>query len=600
MISDLVASADRAFSEGRLEEASGLCHTILEAEPGNFPAQLLLGVTAVKQGRFEEAIPALEIAEAADPGTGKASLWLSRALRHMGRSDEALQAAARAASASPADPSAQYQLGVCLLEARHEEDALACFQRLAKVDPASATVHHGLGLALKSLGRNSAALKSLKRASVLAPDSVHFRLSLFQALIDEGDSRGAVACASDLLTLNPNAESHLRLARALMMNNDLEAATASLRDAQSLGLEDGMVTFAAGTVLQGIGRIEEAESQFRRAIELIPDLGLAYSGLAYIRKANDDDRPFVRKMELVTELEGISDSNLSHLHYALGKAKEDLGEYPEAIFHYDEANRLARDARFGPRRFDRTLYTQRVDESLKTYGQSRIAGSASDLPIFVIGMLRSGTTLVEQILSSHSAVGSAGEQGFWLHNRDALADGSAVETLAGKYVAMLREMWPDKQRVVDKMPDNYLIAPVIHAAFPNAKIIHVARNPAATCLSIYTTINRLDLDWSHDKEDIAFVYREYRRMMTAWHDLLPADAILEVRYEDLVSNQENVTRQMVAFCGLPWEDACLSPELNPRAVSTPSSWQVRQPIFTSSVDRWRKFEPWIGPFVDLA
>jgi len=153
---------------------------------------------------------------------------------------------------------------------------------------------------------------------------------------------------------------------------------------------------------------------------------------------------------------------------------------------------------------------------------------------------------------------------------------------------------------VDKMPDNYLITPFLGAAFPSAKIIHVARNPADTCLSIYSTINRLALDWSHDKDDIAFVYRQYLRMMEALRAFLPSGAMLEVRYEELVSDPERVTREMVAFCGLPWDDACLDPQLNPRAVSTPSSWQVRQPVYRTSVDRWRRFEPWIGPFTELA
>jgi len=153
---------------------------------------------------------------------------------------------------------------------------------------------------------------------------------------------------------------------------------------------------------------------------------------------------------------------------------------------------------------------------------------------------------------------------------------------------------------VDKMPGNYSHLGLIHVGLPNAKIVHVRRNPIDTCLSIWTTPNSAHIAWGNDKRAIVFAYREYLRIMEHWRETLPSDRLLEIDYEDLVSNPADVTQKMLAFCGLEWEDACLHPEDNSRAVATPSDWQVRQPINRNSIDRWRKFEPWLDEFLELA
>jgi hypothetical protein len=164
-----------------------------------------------------------------------------------------------------------------------------------------------------------------------------------------------------------------------------------------------------------------------------------------------------------------------------------------------------------------------------------------------------------------------------------------------EYLSRLKGFVQEREHVVDKMPMNYLLVPFLYHTFPNAKIIHLKRDPTDTALSIFTTINSAKIQWLHAKETIALTYREYLRAMEAWRDLLPSNSFLEIQYEELVEEPERVSREMIAFTGQPWDPACLNPEVNGRAVMTPSVWQVRQPIYKSSMQRWKNFEPWLGP-----
>jgi hypothetical protein len=202
-------------------------------------------------------------------------------------------------------------------------------------------------------------------------------------------------------------------------------------------------------------------------------------------------------------------------------------------------------------------------------------------------------------------VGAAGEQSFWVANTTALIDGqknlnaALLGRFGERYRNLLTGIVPGKAHVVDKMPMNYLVIGFLHIAFPNAKIIHVKRHPVDTCLSIYTTPNRTHLGWAHDKSNIVFNYRQYLKLMDHWRSTLTADAMFELSYEDIVGDLETAARALVGFCGLEWNDACLRPQDNERSVVTPSVWQVRQPVYKTSMARWQKYEDVLGPFAQL-
>ena len=606
-LEQLTAEAERAFAQGRLQEAERLCESGLRMAR-SLPLELMRGVIYVKTGRLEQALPLLERVAEEDDASPWAPLWRSRALRRLGRAEEALDSALQAAERDERDPSIRHHLGLCFLDVSQFADAVDCFQRAIGKGPNSAPAYQGLGLALRGLGRSAEAVTAFRRAAKIAPRSPSILASFWQTLMDCDDVPGAIECARTLLEIGgDSAESHLRLAQALLANGNPTEAETHVRLAMRFAPPSGPSAYLLGSVFQAQGRTEEAEEEFRRSLQIAPEQGAAYAAIVYGRKVREDDLPLVEKMEQIEEANALPLDQVSQLRYALGKASEDLGKYEAAMRYFDRANESAARGKLGGRGFDQKSYSERIDWMIEAFsGDIDTSGSSSDLPIFVVGMIRSGTTLVDGILSSHPDVGSAGEQKFWLENRNAvyrpgtqLLDMPKLRRLAAEYVALLTEIAPGKRQVVDKMPDNYLELPILHAAFPKAKIIHLRRNPVDTCISIYTTINRLGIEWTHRKEDIVFVYREYLRLMEHWRRVLPEGAMLEVRYEELVSKGEPVIRSIIDFCGLEWNDACLRPERNQRVVSTPSAWQVRQPLYTSSVDRWRRYDDHLGAFAEL-
>jgi hypothetical protein len=226
--------------------------------------------------------------------------------------------------------------------------------------------------------------------------------------------------------------------------------------------------------------------------------------------------------------------------------------------------------------------------------------------VVILGMPRSGTTLVEQILSSHREIAGAGELDFWRpRTADWIAAGpngfgpARAASLADEYLRLLRGIAPDARRVCDKTPWNFHSIGLIRQALPNARFIHCQRNPVDTCLSVYFTKFMITQAFMGDRGTLAFYYRQYARLMDHWRRTLPADRFIEVEYEALINDREVETRRLIAFCGLEWDDACLNHEANGRAIKTASFWQARQPVYRDSLERWRRYEPWLGELREL-
>ena len=299
-----------------------------------------------------------------------------------------------------------------------------------------------------------------------------------------------------------------------------------------------------------------------------------------------------------------NNEDLENVCYALGKTYDDMGQYEKAFNYYHRANSLL--AVKHP--FDKKIYRKWVDEIIARFGNpAKIEDgwfSEDDSPIFIIGMPRSGTTLTEQIISSHPEVAGAGELAYWPAAGQALGFEQELtdihaQKLANDYLTLLRKCSPSVRRVTDKMPGNYMYLGLIHRVFPRARIIHCQRHPVDTCLSIYFQNFAGGHEYRYKLEDLAFYYRQYRRLIRHWREILPPDVFFDIQYEDLIEHQESVSRRLIDFCGLEWNDVCLEFYKNERSVGTASNWQVRQPIYKTSKERWRNYEQWIAPLLEL-
>jgi tetratricopeptide (TPR) repeat protein len=462
------------------------------------------------------------------------------------------------------------------------------------------------------LGRDSEAAKAFDRALALNPRSSESFLSLGQVMISQTNPGAAAECARRALAINPNdAAGHLLLASALVEDSRPAEAELHMRRAIELDPQDAKGLALLGMRFQSLGRFEEANAQLEKSLKAEPRQGFAYFAFVHNNKVAEQDLPLVERMEELVSEGGLPPRELDFLYYGLGRALESLGDYERAIKYFDDANRLAYQIKFDDAEFDRARYAGNFDQIIDTFTRDCFdrngrEGDPSELPIVIVGMMRSGTTLAEQILSSHPDVGPAGEQRYWPQNwRRTLGaspssiDAASIPRLASEYLNRLGHVSPGTKRVTDKMPANYEFLGAIHLALPNARIIHMKRNPVDTCISIYTTPNRVPVEFAYDRGNIVYAYEQYQRLMEHWRSTLPAERLLEVVYEDLVADRETVARRMLEFCGLEWDDACLHHERNERNVTTPSLWQVRQPIYSSSVERWKRYEPWLGAFAKL-
>jgi len=604
------SAAEQAFHAGNLDRAFQLCAAYLKQDPKHAGGTLLTGLIFARRRQPHEAVKWMEAALALSPNDYVAIICLPDLLRSVGRLDDAIVIGQKGHALWPENDDILVSLSRAYLEKRDLVQAAACLAKAIDIDPKKAPNHRRLGIAYEMLGRDEEAAAEFRKAIEFdVPGAQENYVRLGNLYLGHGNFAQAIELCEQALQLIPNsAQLRLLLAQALRGVRENEAAHESLRQAIAL---DPEIVLSAALWLNEDGEFEGAARLFETSIERRPKQGVAYFGLVKGRKVGGADAALLQKMETLLKDPALPPKERAALFYGLGKAANDLKEYERAMSFFEEGNRLNYDIFLAGKPYD----TEQLDRnrakilsmfSAEFMASHRHLGSDSKVPIFIIGMIRSGTTLVEQILASHPDVGGAGEQRFWVNTMPKLVDLDAgtldekqfVEA-RDRYLRVLRSFQPASERITDKMPLNFYCAGPIHLAYPNAPIIHIQRHPVDTALSIYMTDLAKPPDFAHDRKNIVAEYRNYQAMMRHWRSVIPSDRLLEVRYEDLVSDQEYWTRQMLEFCGLPWDERCLEFYANERQVSTPSMWQVRQPIYRSSVERWRNYEPWLGDFTDL-
>jgi tetratricopeptide (TPR) repeat protein len=526
-----------------------------------------------------------------------------------GRPADAIVPLRDAVLLQPSNPILQHDLGLACLEVGRVPDAVAALQQAVAGDPRYADAHFRLGIALEKLGNIDGALSAYDRATKLLPSLAEawFRSGALAYIL--GHREQAIGCfRRAAMTGDRNSFGRLGKARALLIEERNQEAKQALRETLVADPKNAMAHDLLGNLLSDFGRFDEARACFERAIALAPPLAGSYYELVRCRPVTSDDDGLVQGMQAALATPGLEAGQRLRLHLAIGKAAEDLGDYGLAMQHFDAADAVRR----GSGSFDSATFSIEIDQLIarctpEWIGQARELGSSDVTPVLILGMPRSGTTLVEQIVSAHPEVGGGGELHFWNQrgaewhrsvadgNDRLFVDGEFLAEAVADYLGVLRAIAPTAARVTDKMPFNFLWAGLIHVAFPRAIIIHCRRAAIDTALSIHQTHFRPGLAFPTGGTELVAYFRDYQRLIDHWRSVLPADRFIEIDYEDLTRTPEPVIRRIIAACGLAWHDACLRPESNPRAVNTPSKWQARQPIYRTSIARWRRYEPWLGP-----
>ena len=434
-------------------------------------------------------------------------------------------------------------------------------------------------------------------------------------LIDQHKIEEAAAAAERALALNPNSHDAVNLmGRVAFERGQLEPALAHYRRALSLKPDLADAYNNMGNVLKELGQLDAAHKAYLKALDLDPKVSGVYVNLADSMKFKPGD-PHLAAMEaLAAQNDGLSKTDRMQLDFALSKAYADLKKHRRSFEHLLKGAAAKRvgiqyDEPIALGLFDRI---ERVFTPEVMRGKSG-GGDLSRVPIFVLGMPRSGTTLVEQILASHPKVHGAGElqtlndvvltvrgpDGNPLPYPEFVPslDGAALKAIGTRYVELLRETAPEGERVTDKMPSNYNFVGLIHLALPNARIIHTMRDPVDTCISCFSKLFTAEQNHTYDLGELGRYYRRYERLMAHWRRVLPNGRMLDVRYEDVVADLEGQARRIIEYCGLPWDDRCLSFHETDRPVRTASATQVRQPVYKSAVGRWKVYEEFLGPLL---
>jgi tetratricopeptide (TPR) repeat protein len=516
-----------------------------------------------------------------------------------------------AALLEPSNSIIQHDLGLACLEVGRIPDAIAALQAAVANNPRYTDAYFRLGIALEKQGNLRAAIVAYDRATQLLPSFTEAWFRAGALVYTLGHLDEAIGCfRRAAATGGKTSFGRLGKARALLTEERNQEAEQVLRTTLARDPGNAIAHDLLGNLLSEYGRFEEARECFQRAIALAPLLAGSYYDLVRCRRVtrDDDDNGLLQRLEAALATPGLEAAQLLRLHLAIGKAADDLGDYALAMQHFDAADAVRRG--FGS--FDPAAFSAEVDRLIARCTPELIArapelGGPDATPVLIIGMPRSGTTLVEQIVSMHPEVGAGGELNFWnergaaWHRTGAAGNETpflATEFLAkaaADYLRVLRTMAPKAARVTDKMPFNFLWAGLTHLAFPRAVIIHCRRAAVDTALSIHQTHFNPSLAFPTGGAELVAYFRCYQRVTDHWRRVLPPDRFLEVDYEELTREPEPIIRRIIAACGLGWHDACLRPESNPRAVKTPSKWQTRQPIYRTSVARWRRYEPWLGP-----
>lgn len=566
-----------------------------------------------RQGAWAEAESRLQALAAQHPAQARIQRELAVLAARTGRLPLALQAMQRALTLAPQAAALHCEYGRLLGSAGRSDEALGAFRRASELDPQSAEAWFFLGVTELRAGAGAAAIAALRRAHALAPQSTPFLRALADAEFDYGDPSDALPCWRQLREATPDDLScNLRLAETYSRLSRHAQAIELLVDGLRRTPQSPELFLALAQAREDTGDREGAEAAYRDALRWRPRWPLAVGALLELWRGRAESA----MVELARELQAssaLTDAERALVGFGLGKADDAAGRHEQAFRSWADAN-AARRRQIGP--LDRDALRERIDTLCAVYDRalfSRLVGGGSvdARPVFVVGMPRSGTTLVEQILASHPQVHGCGElpdlallaHGLPLRLGRLHEGGRAaaalqpddLNSMAARYLATLDDNGArDVARAIDKAPLNFFHVGLAALLFPQARVIWCRRDPRDVGLSIFSENFSLQSNYATDLADIGLFHQGHERLMAHWQQHAPI-RITEIRYEQLVAHLESESRRLVAFLDLPWDPSCLQFHTSERAVQTPSRWQVRQPIYTRSVARWRNYAAQLAP-----
>ncbi|OGT91547.1 MAG: hypothetical protein A2286_04790 [Gammaproteobacteria bacterium RIFOXYA12_FULL_61_12] len=608
------AQASDLFQRGYLKEADQLCLRMLKKLPGLPDIIHFRGVIACQSGEPKRGVKLIAEAVAADPNNADYRVNLGNAYREIGLREEAIRHFRTALRLRQDMPELHNSLGVLYKE--NDEFSLAEleFREAIRLKPHFPHAQYNLAQLYLSQGDKGKALEQLQAAIRSDPVYTDAYLAMARIYKDMSIAEKAYPLYQELVTNNPGDWSvMMEYAVVLQQMGRIEESLGIARKAYDQAPGDNEnACIAIGNALQLAGKHEEALIYFRKALEINPNALSVYGAIASSRKFTGSEVE-IAEIKRSLECQNLDEKTRSALHFALGKVYNDCRLYDDAFRHYLEGNGLRRQLAPYASEETEVHFTRLINFFNKDFFTDRsYSGLNSDLPIFILGMPRSGTSLTEQIISSHPQVFGAGELGDFARIRAHLThlagenasfpesilqlSSDILTAVTNRFLKNLRDLAPDAKHITDKMPHNFLNLGLIAYLLPNAKIIHCKRNPLDNCLSIFFQNFEAEHPYKSDLHDLGLYYRQYHRLMAHWHEVLPS-RIFDLQYEDLVENQEAVSRKLIEFCGLDWNDACLDFHKSERAVRTASQWQVRQPIYKTSTDQWRRYEKHIAPLI---
>jgi tetratricopeptide (TPR) repeat protein len=599
-----------------LEAAATALERAIALDPNSVQAWNNLGIVHFDKRQFKKAVECYEKAIELNPGYAEGYNNLGNALRIIEGPQRAIVEYERAIEQREQYAEAYNNMGTALRDMQRFDEAELAFNRAINFRPNYIEASNNLANLMIFQKRYDDALRLLGDLLKLHPREPQTLVNVARTQLLRGSNLQAERAVKAVLAEHPDSVDAILLYGQICHELDrFDEALESFERVLAINPDSLEALNYYGVVLKSVGRLDDARKTFIRALEVNPRALGAYSNVVDLEKFTADNPLFVAMKQIISRAKEPENERFTAMHFALGKAYEDMGEYETSLKHYAIGTRNKR----ATLKYDEAEVFSFFDQIRETFDEAYFKnkpfeGRPTQMPIFIIGMPRSGSTMTEQIIQSHPKVYGAGE----IKTLSASIGMVRVKfpSLA-KYPAMVKTMRPTqfgaiadnylKQisaysetalRVTDKLLTNYYFAGLINTLFPNAKIIHTMRNPVDSCLSSYTKLFKDDMPHSYDFRELGRYYGKYYELMAHWRRVLPPGAMMEVQYEDMVANTEERAKEVIAFLGLEWDDKCLKFHESDRPVKTASVSQVRKPVYTSSVARWRRYGDGLKPLAD--